>query len=118
MDLNPQNIVSWLRSYANDLNKAADSLEQTFKGLASLANPRVPELPQTKDKLLVGGVTISQESLADAVSKKSGRIDDLARRLETTPRIIRALIDSPKSLVAIGERGWLRVKPELRVEKE
>ncbi len=118
MDFNPQNIVSWLRSYANDLNRAADSLEHTFQGLASLANPQVPEPPQTKNKSLVGGVTISQENLAEAVSKKSGRVDDLARRLETNPKIIQALISSPKSLVTIGERGWLRVKPELKVEKE
>ena len=54
-----------------------------------------------------GAVTPTQ--LETSVHSKSGRIDDLALRLNTTPQAIKKLL-SPESKVYVGTAGWLKVK--------
>ncbi|MGA2544465.1 MAG: hypothetical protein ABSG78_23190 [Verrucomicrobiota bacterium] len=54
-----------------------------------------------------GAVTPAQ--LEASVKSKSGRIDDLALRLNTTPESIKKLL-SPASKVYVGSAGWLKVQ--------
>lgn len=103
LDLNPQQIVGWLREQAKKLNDAADSLEQTFKFQSnSKTNSREPALPT------LGTVTVAQ--LEERVSTKSGRTKDLAAHFNVETSAITALLE-PTSRVYVAERGWLKVKP-------
>ena len=56
-----------------------------------------------------GALTAVQ--LEAAVQSKSGRVDDLALRLNTNPETIKKLL-TPASKVYMGAAGWLRVQQE------
>lgn len=52
---------------------------------------------------------ITAALLESSVREKSGRIDNLAKRLNTEPKTIESLLE-PASKVYVGSAGWLRLR--------
>jgi hypothetical protein len=52
---------------------------------------------------------INAQQLEEAVRERTGRIANLADRLQTSAKAIEALLE-PKSKVFVGQRGWLAVR--------
>ena len=55
------------------------------------------------------GTPITADVLVGAVKQKTGRIKDLAKRLNTDDQTVQSLLE-PASKVYVAEKGWLKVR--------
>ena len=105
-ELSPQYIVAWYRQQAKKFNEIADYTEATFKlQTGQTQNKKVTVEDETTD--FTTDVTAAQ--LEAEVREKSGRVKDLAGRLNTNEATIEALLE-PASTVYKGGRGWLKTR--------
>lgn len=100
-NLNPQIVAAWLRERAKKYNETAALLEEDlgFGHLGVKASQAT--VPRT--------TPLTAKELEKSVEEKSGRVNDLAERLGTTPTQIQSMLH-PASRVVVGTRGWLTLK--------
>ena len=96
---------------SKDYTEAADTLERIKIGKNGHSN-LVPT--PFKGDLALGGTgpiagSLTPELLEKSVTKKNGRVGDLAARLGVSIEEVENLLD-PASKVYKGAKGWLKVK--------
>lgn len=104
--LNPQTVATWLRERAKKYNETAALLEEDLGfGHLGVKASETPVAPRT--------TPLTAKEFEESVENKSGRVNDLAERLGTTPTQILSMLH-PASRVIVGSRGWLLLKePEV-----
>jgi hypothetical protein len=97
------------------LLKEASKLEQKARDLRALAKESEKRLEEITGKELASPLTdLTLEALAAAIRKKNGRLNDFADRLRTTEEIIKNLLAGSNGQIYTDERGWLRIREDLK----
>lgn len=110
-ELSPKAIAAWHRKEAKQYeqlaklhNDVAEKMELALNGQA------ITRYKRTEPVSLPPGVVISSQMLEDTVRQKSGRINTIAARLNTSETLIEMLLKDPASKVFVAERGWLKIR--------
>jgi len=98
-DLSAIEVVKWLKEQSKVFQHMAGQIEAAF----SLGQPvgNTPQLPK------LGLVT--PQDVRDAISEKSMRVADLAKRFGVHEGQIQQIIDLPENGLNMGNRGWIRL---------
>lgn len=106
--------ATWLRERGNQYLQRAERLERgQSKAAVNGTYIHQRTLPPSEPPRIG---TVTQEQFEQSVTQKSGRIYDLARRLNVEESVIRDFLGQANAKVAIGGRGW--IKPKNQIEKE
>jgi len=88
--------------------KRAESIERSH------GSPAVNGVAYTQRTLAHASLT--KEQFESSVTKKSGRVSDLARRFGVEDSVITNFLNQPDSKVEIAGRGWIKAKEEFRTQ--
>lgn len=104
-NLSPKAISAWLRARANKYLETANAIDEDFDSAGQIKPGRIEQTFSEAGRT----TPLTVEELEKAVRERSGRVNDLALRLRTTPTQITSLLH-PASKVYMAERGWLKIK--------
>lgn len=123
----PSQIISWFRNKAAELNRIADTLENTFNTvgqpnlssyeqssvLASIASHPRRHVPHTPSEGHASGpLTPNAANIRDLICLASKRVGDLSKYFECPDAVIHEVIKAHDSGLIITNRGWVRLSPK------
>ena|SRR5712664_3142786 len=117
-DITPEQFTAYCRQMAKKHGEIARRYNDMADFNDTFAKLEPQRFRRTADMTVPGenGTAVSQQQFIDEVKRKTGRVANLAKRLNTTEASIEKLLE-PAGPVYVGERGWLKIRAQSNTQE-